>query len=247
MYQVPTHIKAHVRRIVREYELLLHQGHIIALQISEKNKIYFGLETTKRYLNAAIHFRELLDTQEDYLASKTEEEFRKKVYEKICEFYKPLSEKAILRINNSTECQAQLEAALRTAKRRSSSCSDAKFLTSFISNACTLNWCSEDKDVQRKSFKLIKSEKDFENLLSNEKHPAIEITETGNFPYTHFRIALQTFDIEDIYRKRAKLHSYREFWDGVHNVEEFDTDLKIFNLWNNVAKIGIYYVYIPKK
>lgn len=247
MYNVPPHIKAHVHRIIREYELLLHQGHKIALQLFRDNRMYSGAETTEYFLKSVRHFRKLLDTQEEYLSSRTEEEFRRKVYQKICEFYKPLSERAILRITRSTTCQEQLERALRFAKKDISLASDAKFLSWFVSNACVTNWCPADEAIIHKEFKLIKTEEAFEKLLSGkEKYPTIEITLDGTAPYTHFRIALQTMDIEACYRKQSRVREYRDFWDNYHNIEEFDTDYKIFNMWNNISETGIYYVYIPQ-
>ena len=244
MYNVPVHIKAHINRIIREYELLLYQGHKIALQLFRNGRIYSGLETTQYYLDSARHFRELLDTQKEYLSSKTEEEFRKKVYKKICEFYTPLSEKAILRITNSSECQEQLERALRTAKKAQSTYSDAKLISWFISNACTQNWCLEDEAIHHKVFRLIKTETAFEKLLSDQN--TIEITQASTTHYTKFRIAFQIIDIETGYRKQSKIREYRNFWENSHNIEEFETDLAIFNLWNNITETGIYYVYIPK-
>lgn len=247
MYKVPCHIKAHVNRIVREYELLLHQGHKIALQLFRNNRMYSGLETTEYFLKSARHFRNLLDTQGEYLAAATEEEFRRKVYQKICEFYNPLSETAILRITHSTACQEQLERALRAAKKNLSLASDAKFLSWFISNACIQSWCPADESINHKEFKLVKTEEAFEKLLSGqEKYPTIEITQDGNAPYSRFRIALQTIDIEACYRKQSRVREYRNFWDNYHNIEEFDTDYKIFNMWNNITETGIYYVYIPQ-
>ena len=247
MYKVPPHIKAHVNRIIKEYEILVHQGHKIALQLFRDNRMYSGIETTEYFLKSARHFRALLDTQGEYLASQTEEDFRRKIYRKICEFYKPLSEVAILRITNSTVCQGQLEDALRAAKKSPNYCSEAKFISWFISNACTQHWCDADETIYHKEFKLVRSEEAFEKLVSAQgKYPTFEITQSGKFPCSHFRIALQKFSIEDCYRKQSKLREYRNFWESSHNIEEFSTDCEIFNMWNNITETGIYYVYIPQ-
>ena len=247
MYKVPVHIKSHANRIVREYELLLHQGHKIALQMFRDNRMYSGIETTEYYLKSARHFRTLLNAPGEYLVASTEEEFRRKVYQKICEFYKPLSEKALLRITRSTICQEQLERALRSAKRNPALASDAKFISWYVSTACVTNWSEVDETIVRKEFKLVRTEEAFEKLLDPQgKFPAIEITQDGSFPYSHIRIALQRFDIEACYRKQARLREYRTFWENNHNIEEFDTDCKIFNMWNNISETGIYYVYIPQ-
>ena len=50
MYNVPTHIKTHVDRIIQEYDDMYRRGHKIALQILRGNKLYSGLETTEYYL-----------------------------------------------------------------------------------------------------------------------------------------------------------------------------------------------------
>lgn len=247
LYPVPPHIKALVNRIVREYEILLHQSHKIALQIFRDNHLYSGIETTEYFLKSVKHFRKLLDTQQEYLVSQTEEDFRKKIYSKICEFYKPLSETAILRITHSSKCQGQVEEAIRAAKRNPNLYHEAKFISWFISNACVQHWCEKDETISHKEFKLIRSQTAFEELVNNQKkYPIFEITQNGKIPFSHCRIALQKFSIEDCYRKQSKLREYRAFWEAQHNIEEFSTDCEIFNMWNNVFETGVYYVYIPK-
>ena len=247
MYKVPTYIKAHINRIIREYEVLVHQGHKIALQVFRDNRLYSGVETTEYFLRSVRHFSELLETQGEYLTAQTEEEFRKKVYFKICEFYKPLSETAILRITHSSTCQGQLENALRLAKKKPELYSEAKFISWFISNACTQHWCDADETIIQKEFKLVKNEEEFEKLVTGKnKIPAIEITQAGKIPFTHVRIALQKFSIEDCYRKKSRMREYRNFWESPHKIEEFSTDCEIFNMWNNIYEKGIYYVYFPK-
>ena len=248
LYTVPTHIKAQVNRIVREYEILVHQGYKIALQIFRDNHLYSGVETTEYFLKSVKHFRKLLDTQDEYLSSKSEEEFRRKIYLKICEFYAPLSETAHLRITHSTKCQGQLEEALRAAKKDPTLNHEAKYLSAFISNACIKHWCDEDATICYKEFKLVRSEEAFEKLVQNQgKYPVIEITQSGKIPFSHFRIALQKLSIEDCYRKQSKWREYRNFWEHSHNIEEFQTDCEIFNLWNNISETGVYYVYFPEK
>ena len=244
MYNVPPHVKSLVNRLVRKYEILVHQGHKMALQLFIDNHMYSGVETTQYFLRSVQYFRTLLGTQTDYLASKTEEEFRRKVYLKICEFCKPLSETAVLRINNSSICQGQLEDAIRLAKKIPTSYSDAKYLSWFISNACTQHWCDADQSIVHKEFKLVKSEKDFEALISSQiKNPAFEITQSGSVPCTQMRIALKKRNIEECYRKQSKIREYRNFWETAHNIETFSTDCAVFNLWNNISETGTYYVY----
>ena len=247
MYQVPANIKVHVPRMIREYELLVQQGHKIALQLFRDNRLYSGVETTEYFLKSVKHIRHLLETQGEYLRSRSEKEFKRKVYNKICEFYVPLSEDAILRINRSSICQEQLERALHSARRNPSLAAEAKNLSWFVSNARTASWCSDDENAVCKEFKLVKSEEAFEKLIDGTQiYPTIEITQSGKTPYTHIRIALQTISVQDGYRKKSKIREYNAFWDGSHNIEEFDTDYIIFNMWNNISETGIYYVYIPQ-
>ena len=247
MYKVPPHIKAHVSRIVREYEVLVHQGHKIALQFYRDNRIYSGTETTEYVLKTAKHFRKLLDTQDEYLQSQTEEEFRRKVYLKIHEFYKHLSEIAILRITRSSVCQGQLEEALRAAKKSPALYPEAKFISWFISNACTQHWCDADENIICKEFRLVRSEEAFEKLINGTgKFPTVEITHEGQAPCSCFRVALQKLSIEDCYRKQSRMREYRTFWENAHNIDAFSTDYEIFNLWNNVFETGVYYVFFPE-
>lgn len=246
--KVPANVKLHVDRIIREYEVLLHKKQTISIQISDGNQLYSGLGTTKYYLEKAKHFRNLLyTTNRENVFSGTEGEFRRKIYNKICEFYKPLSKSAILRITRTIECQDQLEKALIAAKRNSSTVEDAKQLLCFILDGYMYSWCKKDVEINHKVFKLIKSEEAFEKLLkSSDRNPITEITQESKSPYTSFRVALQIFSIEDCYRKQAKMREFHNFWERCRNIDEFDMDYKIFNMWNNITETGIYYVYIPK-
>ena len=124
--------------------------------------------------------------------------------------------------------------------------SDAKHLSWFITNSSTISWNQTDENVCHKQFKLVRDESYFDKLLSDSSCPTVELTTTGDFPYTHIRIVLQILDIETIYRKRAKMRQYKNFWDSAKATDDFDLDYIVFNMWNNVATTGIYYVYIPE-
>lgn len=247
MYQVPCHIKLHVDRIIKEYEKLYRQGYKICLQMLRGNRIYSGLETTEYCLNSVKHFRRLLDNPEGELFTGTETDIRKKIYLKICEFYKPLSQEAICRITHSVDCQGQLERALQAAKKDPSTAEDAKKLSCFIANGRVLNWGQCDEHINSKVFKLVKSEDAFEKLLSRtDEDTTVEITQISISPYTKIRVALQTIDIPTMYRKQVRVREFKNFWEGYHAPDEFDIEYTIFNMWNDITETGIYYVYIPK-
>ena len=247
MYNVPCHIKLHVDRIIKEYETMYRQGHKIALQMLRGNRIYSGLETTEYCLKTVKNFRRLLDNPEGELFTGTETDIRKKIYLKICEFYKPLSEEAISRITHQVDCQEQLERALRAAKKNPSTAEDAKNLLWFISNCCVINWGRCDENINSKIFKLVKSEDAFEKLLSRtNEDTTIEITHRSRTDYSKIRIALQTIDIPTMYRKQVRVREFRNFWEGPHADNEFDIEYTIFNMWNDITETGIFYVYIPK-
>ena len=247
MHQVPQHIKHHVDRIIREYQRLCNQGHKVALQLYRNNRIYSGVETTKYYLDEVRKFRKLLDQPKGSMFIGPEMEVNKRIYNKICEFYKPLSPQAIKRITCSTSCQGQLEDALRSAIKKPHLAADIKHLTWFITNANTLSWNHIDENVVHKQFKLVRTESAFEKLFSTASAaPLVEITETGSFHVSNIRIAVQIKDIEAIYRKQNKLREYKNFWNSAVKIDEFDLEHTVYNMWNNVAETGIYYVYIPE-
>ncbi|MBR3613595.1 MAG: hypothetical protein IKL55_00215 [Clostridia bacterium] len=243
---IPIHIKDHVDRIIRELEKLHQKGHNISLQIFEDNNYYSGLKTTEYYLQAARDFRALLDTQNSSIFTGTEIEVRRKIYQKICEFHKVLSPDAILRVTKTTECQGQLERALQLAKKNPSTVSDARQISWFISNGSTINWCDLDSSANHKIFKLVQSEESFQKLLQHKKYPAVEITQLGTISCNNFRIALQFNDIETCYRSQHRIREYRNFWNNSHDVENFDTNYKIFNMWNDITETCIFFVYIPQ-
>ena len=247
MTQVPLHIKKHVDRIIREYELLYRQGHKIALQFLRGNRLYSGLETTKYYLDSLKDFRKLLNKPEGDFFTGTDFEIQRRIYETICEYYKHLSPEAICRITHDVVCQGQLEDAIRAAKKNNTTFKDAVQISRFIANGCILNWGECDERVNRKIFKLVKTEESFEDLLTHaEKNPLVEITSEGNMTYTKIRVAFQFLEIPAMYRKKSRYREYRNFWEAPHTVEEFDLDHTIFNMWNDITETGIYYVYIPK-
>ena len=247
MHQVPAHIKQLVDRIITEYERLCRQGHKIALQMYRNNRIYSGTETTKYYLEEVRKFRKLLDKPTGSMFVGDEMDVNKRIYKKICEFYKPLSPTAVKRITCSTSCQGQLEDLLYSAKRNPLLAADLKHLTWFIYNGNTVSWNHIDENVQRKYFKLVRNEEAFGKLFSTASAaPLVEITHTGSFDCSKIRIALQIQDIEAIYRKQSKLREYKNFWSNATNIDEFELEHTVYNLWNDVAETGIYYVYIPK-
>ncbi len=247
MNQVPLHIKKHVDRIIREYDLLYRQGHKIALQFLRGNRLYSGLETTKYYLDSIKNFRKQLNKPEGDFFTGTDFEVQKRIYEKICEYYKPLSPEAICRITHDVVCQGQLEDAIRAAKKNTATFKDAVQISRFISNGCILNWGECDEKVNRKIFKLIKTEESFESLLNRTgKDSLVEITSDGIMHYNNIRVAFQFLEIPALYRKQARYREYRNFWEAPHSVEDFDLDFTIFNMWNDITETGIYYVYIPQ-
>lgn len=247
MNQIPIHIKKHVDRIIREYELLYRQGYKISLQFMKGNRLYSGLETTKYYLDEIKNFRKQLNNPEGDFFTGTDFEIQKRIYKKICEYYKPLSPNAICRITHDVVCQGQLDLAIRAAKKNLSTFKDAVQISSFISNGCVLNWGECDERVNRKIFKLIKTEESFETLLNQaEKNSLVEITNESDVPYSQIRVAFQFLEIPALYRKKSRYREYRNFWEAPHTVEEFDLDHTIFNMWNDMTETGIYYVYIPQ-
>lgn len=247
MHQVPAHIKQLVDRIITEYERLCRQGHKIALQMYRNNRIYSGTETTKYYLEEVRKFRKLLDKPTGSMFVGHEMDVNKRIYKRICEFYKPLSPTAIKRITCSTSCQGQLEDALYSARKKPYLAADLKHLSWFITNGNTVSWNHIDENVQHKYFKLVRTESAFEKLFSTKSAaPLVEITKIGSFECSHIRIALQIQDIEAIYRKQSKFREYKNFWSTATNIDEFELEHTIYNLWNDVAETGIYYVYIPE-
>ena len=96
-------------------------------------------------------------------------------------------------------------------------------------------------------MKMLFTESAFEKLFSTASAaPLAEITETGSFHVSNIRIAVQIKDIEAIYRKQSKLREYKNFWNSAVKIDEFDLEHTVYNMWNNVAETGIYYVYIPE-
>lgn len=243
---VPTNVKNLVKRIRKEYEDAYDGGEEFSLQIMVGDTIYSGRETTKIYLRGVDRFIILLDSQEGDIFCGTDDDVRCKIYLQIQEFYKPLSEVAVKRATREIDRQGQLMTALYRAKKKPDLVEDARAITWFINHAYRLDFGEEDSGVEKKLFKLITKEDEFEKLF--EKSDSIkELFSQKVIPNGKIRVAFQRFSVQDLYKKKMISRKLRTFWESqIDNQENFDTAFAAFNLWNDVAETGIYYIYVPE-
>lgn len=246
MIVVPANVRNLVRRIRTEYEQAYEGGEEFSLQILVGDTIYSGRETTRIYLRGVDKFIISLDSQEEELFCGTDDEVRCNIYLKIQEFYKPLSEIAIKRATREIDMQGQLKTALYRAKKNEDLAADASALKMFINHAYWFDFGDVDSGVEKKFFKLITKESEFQKLFEKPDHIQ-EIFSPKFIPNGRIRVAFQRVSVQEQYRKKMLSRKLKTFWESqIDNQENFDTSYAAFNLWNDVAETGIYYIFIPE-
>lgn len=242
---VPDHVKELVDRLVAEYEKAYEAGDIFYTRLTVGDRVLLGRETTQYYLDCVKSFRKNLDSEDGHLFKGDSKEVIKKIYHMIIFYYEHLSIDAINRIKNVVECQGQLYTALAKAKKIDSLKADAESMMKFIDSAAFSSWGQMDSCVERRKFVLVKNEEKFEGLLRAEE--VEELTPGTIEPFLRIRVAFEEISVKELYRKKNILRKYLVFWHKYGTAENADEYFKILNLWNNIAKTAIYYVYVPNK
>lgn len=246
MIIIPECVKTKVDKLIAEYEKILKRGEAIYAQVTWNGVDYFGADTTKCHLEILRQFRKDLDEQKSSLYSESEEEIQRQIYLRVCDFFEPLSCKAIEEVTHDVTVQKQLGKALRKAARNEEMGWEAKSLLAMIKDAKHSCWSQDDEHINRKIFKLVKTEEEFNRLFAPEQKGRVEELTPGEInPFKNIRVAFSAIPFRTQYRKKGIWRTYdfrrrhdRDFFDGAH---------KVFNFWNDVTETAIYYVYVPEK
>lgn len=243
---VPEHVKNRVDRIIAEYEKMLKQKVAIFNQVTANGINYYGVDTTKYYVEHLKEFRKELDEQKSPLFTGTQEEIQQKIYCYIEDFYEALSMNSIYEVNRNIFTQKQLMKALRRAKKNSEFAEEARMLMHVIETAKISSWGQDDESYDTKYFKLVHSEEKFEQIIENAK-PNLrgwELTPGSFDQFKHIRVAFVEVPFHEQYRKKS---IYRAFKSNRKNRNFFNGMNKVFDFWNNITRTCIYYVYIPQE
>lgn len=243
---IPEHVKNRVERIIVEYEKLLKQKRPIFHKVSANGVDYYGVDTTRYYVEHLKEFRKELDEQKSPLFTGTQEEIQAKIKRYIEDFYDALSKDAIYEVKRNVFVQKQLMKTLRKVKRDTELANEATMLLQVINTAKTSSWGQDDEYFDTKYFKLVHSEEEFEKIIEKAK-PGLhgwELTPGTIEPFKHIRVAFVEVPFHEQYRKKGIYRAYqtnskkRDFWYGENEV---------FDFWNDITHTCTYYVYIHQK
>lgn len=246
MIIIPEHVKKCVERIIAEYEKLLKQKQPIFQKVSVNGVDYYGVDTTRYYVEHLKEFRQELDEQKSPLFTGTQEEIQGKIKHYIEDFYDALSMDAIYAVKRNVFVQKQLIKTLKRANRNSELSKEALMLMHVIGTAKTSSWGQDDAYFDTKYFKLVHSEEEFEQIIEKAK-PNLrgwELTPGTIEPFKHIRVAFVEVPFHEQYRKKGIYRAYQtkskkhDFWYGEN---------EIFDFWNDITPTCTYYVYIPQK
>lgn len=242
---VPDHVKELVDRLIVEYERAYCDGEVFCTSVTIGDRVYKGQDTTKYYLDVIREFRSSLNAEEGPLFEGDSKQVIKNIYYKIVRFYDQISFKAVCRVKNTVECQKQLMLALGKARNVSYMQPEADFMLDFITDAAFSSWDQSDSYVDKRVFVLVKTEEKFEEYLKSNE--ILELTPGEYKPFSKIRVAFKELSEMEVYQRKNIYRKYVSFWNKYRKSEQADEYFRMLNFWNDIAKTGIYYVFVPKK
>ena len=247
MIIIPEHVKKHVDRIIAQYEAAYEERRSFSRKITVGDKEYVGLQTTQFWLEDLKQFRTALETQELAIFQGTEEDVIAKIYNAIQDYYEPLNAEAISEITKVVWVQSQLRRELKkAAKKRRKTCQEARGILDYIKNAKHIAWSQDDECVQRKIFKLVKTNEEFEFILKSNKDKCTELTVECSEPFEMIRIAMVEISFKEQYQSKHIVKEYKKLFDA-HKLDWKQRAFDQFNFWHDVMNTAVYYVFIPQE
>ena len=155
-----------------------------------------------------------------------------RIFLKVNSYFVPLGCHDTDSIRKSGICQIQFKKALKRAEKRKDIAEEAKKNSEFIKNRQRMQCEQQDLHIERRIFKLVKTEEEFINLNNIE-----ELTETGE----RIRIAFK----EKFWTAQSKEKSIlRKSQYLLRHSKKFSEEFDCFNFEDDLKKTGIYYIYI---
>lgn len=249
MIFIPESIERTLKRIEKAYQGDLEKGRSYYHSISKNGKVYRGTDTVRVQLESFEEFKASLENgTSELLKCKDgkEDEAKIRLMYAIGKFYDPLSSKSIMMIKKDVYVQRGLKARIKKFAAKSKKDEGASSLLEFIRDAHWSSWGQGDAEYDVRDFRLVKSEEKFEEILHLEG--AEELTRSRDLivDFASIRVALVTLDETDIYRRKGIFEDYNKFLKEHLNSNDFNDAMKAFNLWHDVRKTAIYYIYVPE-
>ena len=165
-------------------------------------------------------------------------------------WFEPLSCYEVQQIENDVYVQRGLKSKLKKICFDSKTKAEAKSLLNFIKNARTEACGIEDENYSVKKFRIVESKKEFETIL--KKFRASEITELitdkgTRVPFTTIRVATVPMDYLEMYKVKGIEEKFEKFNEDSRVCKSYGCKFKVFNLWHDVRRTVIFYVYVPEE
>ena len=219
---IPTHIKELLERMIEELYMVRMAQNIKDFEIA-------------------------LDKQEDELFQKDDEyRIKKEIVFYIKNYLEVLPRESYYNVYREVYCDEKIKKLIRKRKFQDQVIKEEvdKF-KEFIKNRKNVSWSQDDAYVDSCIFKFVSTEQDFEEVLSSQK--CEELTPGCKEKFTRIRIAFLEKTERDIYEERGLLDEVKRFYDEHIQNNNIESDLETFDMWHNIKRTGIYYVFVPVK
>lgn len=172
------------------------------------------------------------------------------IYE-IKKYWNEISGQDITVIKSKVYKSMDLERKIAKLMENAETRQEAQHLLKFIKNCRDSCWGQMDEDADTKIFRLVTSQNEFSQILNSKD--VLNITpkkENSWIQYKQIQIAMHYEHVDEkMYIAKGLYDEYKEFckefqkmWD--ENPGAYKSDIKAFNLWNNVKNTATYYIYI---
>ena len=251
MIFLPESIERTLERIEEAYKKDIKKHKVYFSSILKDGKKYTGTDTVRIQLESFKQFKESLkcETSKFLVCEEGKEDDAKiRLMYAIREWYKPLLNEDIYRIENDVYIQSDLKKRLKKLSTKPRTKKEALNLLEFFNNAFNSSWGPVDSQYKIRDFRLVNSKEKFEKIL-NEFNNVEELTDDKDLvvDFTTIRVALVTMDWVTIYKRKGIFEEYQRFYKKHLGSMNFNDELKMFNLWHDVRETAIYYIYAPEE
>lgn len=247
---IPEHIKTMVDRIEKEYENLYikekseeqRKNENVYMKIEGTDKIWVNDECYLYFSKSVKRFREELENQDtEFFKNNDEYCLKRKIVSRINNCFSELPVDAYYRTIREIYCEENLEKALKKKKFKKGVREEVIEICNFIKQRQIGSWGQEDAYVDKCIFKYIETEQEFKKILRRKGYE--ELTPGDIKPFKEIRVAYLEKSKYEIYKEKG---IQREFEKILYDSLDSSVDIEVFDMWNNIKRTGIYYVYIPK-
>ena len=249
MIFLPESIKRILERTEEAYKRDIMRHRAYYSSISRNGKTYKGTDTVRFQLKCFQEFKASLENGTSPLLTcqeGKEDEAKIRLMHAVYKWFEPLGMEDIYRIKNDVYIQRGLKSRIKKLSKNSKSKEEALCLLRFLNYAYASSWGQEDEEYEVRDFRLVESEEEFEKILKEYRDAEDLTASKGIIDFTTIRVALVPVDDISIYKNKGILEEYQRFIRRYLVDRKIDDLLKMFDLWHDVRKTAIYYIYAPK-